>query len=143
MRMVKSPDWDVNVPMKNVELEFLWPTILIDNTVENVVWHMSSSNKTRNKSTIKLWRRRLYLFYFHLVNYLFILSTQLLSNPCASHSSHRFCLWCLTPLSTIFQLYHGGQFYWWRKPEKTTDLSQVTDNLYHRLFSGDGHWLHR
>ena len=58
--------------------------------------------------------------------------------------------------STVFQLYGGGQFYWWRKPEypeKTPALPQVNDkqNVVHLVLigirthniSGDRHRLHR
>jgi len=40
--------------------------------------------------------------------------------------SYGLGMWCLTPLSTMFQLYRGGQY-----TTKTTDLPQGTDKRYH------------
>ena len=42
-------------------------------------------------------------------------------------------LWCLTLLSTIFQLYRGGQFYWWRESRALRENQRpvASDKLYH------------
>ena len=56
-------------------------------------------------------------------------------------SVHRFvCLWCLTPFSTIFQLYRGGQFYWWRKPP--TCRCSMTNFMNQVHLAMNGVWTH-
>ena len=66
--------------------------------------------------------------------------------------------WCLTPHSTIFQLYSGHQFNWWSKTgENHWHAASLWKTLAHNVvsntsrlsgiqthnFSGDRHWLHK
>ena len=62
-------------------------------------------------------------------------------------------LWCLMPLSTMFQLYCRGQFYWWRKPEYPEKIHWQTwsnnvvlstprlDGIRTHSISRDRHWF--
>jgi hypothetical protein len=66
-----------------------------------------------------------------------------------------FALWCLMPISTISQLYRGGQFYWRRKAWENhrpvaSGWQTLTHNVAHLALIeirthiiGDRYWLHR
>jgi hypothetical protein len=81
--------------------------------------------------TVQVWRSNSSCLTAAYVNIYCICLVYMIGGDCVGW--FRFGLWCITPLSTIFQLYRGGQFDWWRKtqyPKKTTDLSLTNFKLF-------------
>jgi hypothetical protein len=149
---------------KDIDIAIIWPTC---NCFYVAIFE-------RKKSQLLSWLIKLFSEWFWYCNKLIVLIIGQLSFLSLVLPWYLFCfvivslpfiwfgclvLWCLTPLSTIFQLYRGGQFYWWRKPEKPAENHQPTTSHWQTLslnvahlalsgirthnINGDRHRLHR
>jgi hypothetical protein len=150
---------------KDIDIAIIWPTC---NCFYVAIFE-------RKKSQLLSWLKKHFSEWFWYCNKLIVLIIWQLSflslwfyhDICfvSSFFSLPFIwfgclvLWCLTPLSTIFQLYRGGHFYWWRKSEKpgenhqpiTSHWQTLSLNVAHLTLSGirthningDRHRLHR
>ena len=86
----------------------------------------------------KIWRGTIHLDFYSIYNAHSLFRTQQ-NRDTLKHVIH----YCQRPYFPYYNLttqlregtnYHGSLFYWWRKSEyseKTIDLSQITDKLYH------------
>jgi hypothetical protein len=76
-------------------------------------------------------RSIVYILFFHRQIYCTELQVSLSGRFDCRKRGLGLGLWYLKPLSTIFQLYRGGQLYCWRNRNTQRKPPQITDKLYH------------
>ena len=105
--------------------------------VQTILWestHLKSIFTSTYNTNFTLIPSHIHIKAYTQVDYCGNLSTNtsFIQGGGGGGGGERERLWCITPLLTVFQLYRGGQLYWWRKPEyqvKTNDLRNISHNV--------------
>ena len=130
MRFVRT----LYLSKNNIGTSYLFPQVILGRIIyfhldTTILWCLLHVSYVYTKRMGGFWNKHIHILYF-------------VSQTLVSHKPYVYYLfhiqstyiiiiyhWCLTPLSTIFQLFRDGHFVGWKNPAcpvKTTDMPYFT-----------------